>query len=416
MNLKKKLLPPLLLLIITLLFYPFWLIQFVLIMYVVVIFLSYLYSRVAKNSIAILREQKAIRIEAYEPITLLTIISNTGRLPIPWLSYTDTSGNLFFNHFPKQLFSLRPNEQIKISNSLKGYRRGVYTAGPVSVSGRDPMGMFPWEKQFPETQIDIIIYPEILSFHRPPRKGITGGPSTVHDKVHEDHNQYRGLRDYLPGDPLRTINWKASARFAKLQTMEYSNTLSAPACILLDLTAVDYPKRHRNGWIERAITAAATIAAAYCSTGQPVGFYSNGQSAARTEPLSPEFPSPAKNSIMLQPVSGYEQADTILSALAAISYIDKPEKLLPLFFRYHSISGKRIRLFHIGPPLSDEDRNFLLFLRHRGFEIEYFPATDRLINVDQLQNAGIQVFPIIESGPDMIQPEFSSGGLLRSTL
>ena len=416
MNLIKKLIPSLIFLSITLLFFPFWIIQFVLIMNLIVTILSFLYSKAAKNSVSILREQEVIRIEAYEPITLLTTIRNTGRLPIAWLRFLDTPGNLFFDHYPTQLLSLRPNEQLKISNSLQGYRRGVYMVGPTKVSGKDPLGLFPWEKQFPETEIAIVIYPEILSFHRPPRKGITGGPSTVHDKVHEDRNQYRGLRDYIPGDSLRTINWKASARFAKLKTMEYSNTLSAPACILLNLTAADYSERHRDAWIERAIAVAASITATYCSTGQPMGLFSNGKPSANTESLSRELSSPAKNNIMLQPVSGYAQADTILSALAAVSYVEKPEKLLPLFFRFHSISGKKLRLFYIGPPLSEEDRQFLIFLHQRGFEIEYFSATDRKVKENALLSVGIQVFSILEFGSDIIQPNSVSNGSLRSIL
>lgn len=399
MKVNGKLLLPLVLLIITLFFYPFRPIQFILIMYVTVTGLSYLYSKAIQKSISIIREQDTIRIDAYEPIILSTTIKNTGRLPLPWLHYTDNSGNLFFTHFPKKMISLHPNEQIRISNTLKGYRRGLYSAGPITLSGKDPLGLFPWELQFPKTVVEIIIYPEIISFQRPLKSGLTGGPSTVGNKVYEDHNQYRGLRDYLPGDSLRTINWKASARFSKLQTMEYSNTLLAPACILLDLTTVSYPAKHRNAWIERAISTAASLAVTYSGTGQPIGFIANGGSASSNE-----------NSIQLKPASGYSQADAILSALAPIVIKERPEgtevEVLQHFIQTYGISDRNIRLFYIGPPPKEETLKMLTFLRSRGFAIEFFSCSDKLFDQEsaQLIQSGVEVYPVIEFGPDIINP------------
>ena len=396
MKLNGKLLLPLVLLCISLFFYPFWAIQFILIMYVIITGLSYLYAKANQRSISIIREQDTIRIDAYEPITLVTTLKNNSRLPLPWLQYTDLSGNLFFEHFPKKMISLHPNEQIKISNSLKGYRRGVYSAGPIILSGRDPLGLFPWEMQFPQTAVEIIIYPEIVSFNRPLINGITGGPSTVSNKVYEDHNQYRGLRDYLPGDSLRTINWKASARFSKLQTMEYSNTLSAPACILLDLTAAKYPAKHRNAWIERAISTAASLAASYSSTGQPVGFISNGTTNSS---------SAGENGIHLQPASGYAQADTILSALAPIAVSENSEDVLTHFIRTYGISNRNLRLFYIGSPPEEDGLKQLQFLRSRGYSIEFFVCSDQKINRAPLMQSGIKVYQVIEFGPQIIHDD-----------
>ena len=394
MKLTGKRLLPLVLLCISLTFYPYWVIQFILIMYVTVTGLSFLYSKAIQRSISIIREQETIRIDAYEPITLVTTIKNNSRLPLPWLHYTDNSGNLFFEHFPKKIISLHPNEQIKISNTLKGYRRGVYSAGPITLSGRDPLGLFPWKLQFPETAVEIIIYPEIVSFQRPLKNGVTGGPSTISNKVYEDHNQYRGLRDYLPGDSLRTINWKASARFSKLQTMEYSNTLAAPACILLDLTADRYPAKHRNAWIERAISTAASLTASYSSTGQAVGLISNGGTSSMME-----------HGIHLQPASGYAQADAILSALAPIAVSEKTEEILPHFIQTYGLSDRNMRLFYIGPPPAEKGLKLLEFLRSRGFSIEYFSCSDQKIDRAPLLQSGINVYPVIEFGPDIIHPD-----------
>lgn len=398
MKLKGKLLLPLVLLCISLIFYPFWPIQFILLMYVIVTGLSFLYTKISQRSISSIREQDTIRIDAYEPINLITTIKNTSRLPLPWLQYTDNSGNLFFEHFPKKIFSLHPNEQIKIINTLKGYRRGVYSAGPITISGKDPLGLFPWELQFPKTAVEIIIYPEIVSFCRPLKQGTTGGPSTVSNKVYEDRNQYRGLRDYIPGDSLRTINWKASARFSKLQTMEYSNTLSAPACILLDLTTAGYPVKHRNAWIERAISLAASLAASYISRGQPLGLIANGA------PVSA-----AENDTHLKIASGYAQADAILSALAPITVCEKPEEVLTNFMQVYGSSGRNMKLFYIGPPPEKERLKLLRFLRSRGFSIEFFVCSDQKIDHAPLLQSGIEVFPVIEFGPVIIHSDNPEG-------
>ncbi|MBC8452794.1 MAG: DUF58 domain-containing protein [Spirochaetes bacterium] len=190
--------------------------------------------------------------------------------------------------------------------------------------------------QFTKTAVEIIIYPEIVSFNRPLTHGTTGGPTPVSNMVYEDHNQYRGMRDYVPGDPLRTINWKASARFSTLQTMEYSNTLSAPACILLDLTAAGYPAKHRNAWIERAVSLTASLTAFYISTGQPMGLLANGA------PVSA-----AENDTHVTISSGYAQADAILSALAPIAVCEKPDEVLTNFLKVYDSSGRNMKIFYI---------------------------------------------------------------------
>lgn len=70
-----------------------------------------------------------------------------------------------------------------------------------------------------------------------------------------------GVREYTPTDPMKSINWKASARFGTLQVNQYEPTARHRLMILLNVdtkenqwTITDEPER-----VEYGISVAATI-------------------------------------------------------------------------------------------------------------------------------------------------------------
>ena len=381
----------------SLLFLPSWLFQAVLITQILLVLISYAWAMSVRAGISVSREQASIYIEAGQPVSVVTRIAHTSRFPLHWASISDISEVLYFSRFPKVLTPMKPRSELKLHNTLRGYRRGVYTVGPVSMSGSDPLGIFPWERSFPETKLEIIIYPEVLPFPHTIRKGATGGPAVVRDIMHEDQSRYRGMRDYQPGDPMRYVNWKASARHAQLQTMEYSQTLLAPVCIVLNLTAAAYPSRHRYGWMERAVTGAASAAAACIAGDQPVGFYANGVLDTAKESTAPD----EGQCIMLQQDSGSEQAHALLAVLAAITPHESALACSAMLTHMASALKELMRIYYFGPIPSPDELKILTFLRQRGYDISLFTAAERPKNAYALRDQGFSVYPLYEHGEEL---------------
>lgn len=378
----------------SLLFLPSWLFQVVLITQILLVLISYAYSRSVQTGISVAREQTSLYIEAGQPVHVMTKVKHGSRFPLHWVSISDMSDVLYFSTYPKTLTSMHPRSELTLENTLKGYRRGVYTVGPVTVSGSDPLGIFPWNLTFPETKLEVIIYPEVLAFPYTIRRGTTGGPAVVRDIMHEDQSRYRGMRDYQPGDPMRYVNWKASARYAQLQTMEYSQTLLAPVCILLNLTYAAYPARHRFGWIERAITGASSAASACIAGDQPVGFYANGILGTAGSESGEEF-------IMLKQDTGSVQAHALLSVLAAIEPHESCRSFSDMLSCLSSSLNEHMRIYYFGPIPVDDELQYLGFLRQRGCDITLFTAAERPKSAYAMRDLGFAVLPLYEHGLEL---------------
>ena len=73
---------------------------------------------------------------------------------------------------------------------------------------------------------------------------------------------FHGLREYRPGDDVRAIDWKATARLSRLITIEFEPTQVGDLVILLDNREKLQIGTGPNSTLERAISLAAGAAAA----------------------------------------------------------------------------------------------------------------------------------------------------------
>ncbi len=92
----------------------------------------------------------------------------------------------------------------------------------------------------------------------------------------EDPSRLKGLRDYRGGDPLKRVEWKATARHRKLQSRIYDPSSNPQIVIALNVTTVPEPYQGFIAEIyEQAISVAATLATVYANERLPFGLISN---------------------------------------------------------------------------------------------------------------------------------------------
>ena len=90
--------------------------------------------------------------------------------------------------------------------------RGRFALGPTTVRSGDPFGLFQASRQFPaEESLTVLptIY-EIAAF--PSAPGILPGGRTIRRKSSEVTPHAASVREYAPGDPLKSIHWPTTAR------------------------------------------------------------------------------------------------------------------------------------------------------------------------------------------------------------
>src|SRR5579859_3900688 len=159
------------------------------------------------------------------------------------------------------LFNLRAGETVTVKTCVRFQRRGVYKTGQFEVTALDPLGVFSFTRTIPSEDITVV-YPsprEIGSLQ------IIGAANTGWNDSNlisrnGDGVDTNGVRGYLPGDPLRYIHWRQTARTGELAVVEFEETKSVNLRILLDTNAAGVVGLEPETTLEYAIRIAATIA------------------------------------------------------------------------------------------------------------------------------------------------------------
>jgi uncharacterized protein (DUF58 family) len=146
---------------------------------------------------------------------------------------------------------VEPEQTAKLALRQDAVQRGWLEAEPFSIQNRYPLGLFrAWTVIIPDAR--CLVYPKPAIDPPPlPRAG-RGDEGSAH-AVEGDH--FHGLREYQPGDPMRRIAWRASARHQKL----YSRQMESPVEDACEMNWYLMPGKDREeklsilaAWILRA--------------------------------------------------------------------------------------------------------------------------------------------------------------------
>ena len=109
------------------------------------------------------------------------------------------------------------------------------------------------------------------------------GPQRVDRVILTDPSRTVGVRQYQPGDPLRHVEWRASARAQQLLVRMFEPTTDPATAIFLnsevpvaDWDFYDPPE------LEFCVSLAASLAKWMLDRGYPVGLYGNGEPTGET--------------------------------------------------------------------------------------------------------------------------------------
>ncbi len=116
-------------------------------------------------------------------------------------------------------------------------QRGRYKIDKILLSSVFPFNFFVKECEIKEN-IEFIVFPQMIKFHSyfyPEQdKRLLGDRDTM---KHGFDSEAIFIRDYVDGDPLKYIHWKATAKTGKLKTKELSASSYKP--LILDFESFD---------------------------------------------------------------------------------------------------------------------------------------------------------------------------------
>lgn len=204
-------------------------------------------------------------------------VANTGRLPVVWLRLHDSTPVELSPQRLDQAVSLKPLERRHFEYIVQTNKRGFYEVGPLTIQSGDVLGLSNMDGQQAVGKSPLLVYPKIVSLEHAdiPSRMPLGGVRQ-RQPLFEDPSLMRGKRDYVVGDSLRRVDWKASAATGRLQVKMFESSVALEAMIFLDLNGDDYARMTRLDSLELAIVIAASVANEVVKQRQPVGLATNG--------------------------------------------------------------------------------------------------------------------------------------------
>jgi len=266
-----------------------------------------------------------------------------------------------------QLVSLGPRSFASRNFRLRATRRGYFPFKPAALNGLDLLGLSECERVDDPLQ-GVLVYPRVFALDEldlPAQQPL--GDMVALRRFIEDPVRNMGARDYVPGDPFRSIHWKATAHRGTLQTRVNEHTSDPTLMILLNV--MTFPEDWYGTEVARfewAVSVAASMAKWSHEGGATVGLSSNG--------CTPGMP----EALRVRPKRSPDQLVKLLESLAFISAftLSRFEEFL-LTEQRHVPSGSTLLI--VSPVFSESIASAIYRLHAMGKRMTY-------VSVDSTQH------------------------------
>ncbi|AXF57476.1 DUF58 domain-containing protein [Salicibibacter kimchii] len=176
-----------------------------------------------------------------ETIKVQVSIYKTRRWPCFFVGVRDRPPRgLTLESDPGAFFFMLFSRKKTYSYLVKAEKRGSYTFDALHVESGDPFGFLKSDKYL-AAMSEMLVYPRIkpLPFNLRNERGRRANTDRAGTQrlSHEKSSNFFGVREYVVGDRLSSIDWKVSARLGSLATKEFDTEEGKGFTILIDTRA-----------------------------------------------------------------------------------------------------------------------------------------------------------------------------------
>ncbi|MFJ6430597.1 DUF58 domain-containing protein [Microbacterium maritypicum] len=150
---------------------------------------------------------------------------------------------------------LAPGEEAEELFAIPTQKRGVVKVGPVSVVRGDPLGLFERAHRR-DDPVDLFVHPRTVLFDGQSLgylRDLEGLPAA---DLSRDDVSFHALLEYQPGDDLRHVHWRSTARTGTMMVRQYEETRRSHFVIGLSRSLADYATEDD---FELGVSAAGSI-------------------------------------------------------------------------------------------------------------------------------------------------------------
>jgi uncharacterized protein (DUF58 family) len=227
------------------------------------------------------------RVYAGNQTKLYEVIENRKRMPIPVLEvgfhtkkaldFADIENTNVSDYiYKRDVFSVLGKQKITREIPVKCEKRGRYEVSDADIKTYSLLYRSHYSQSI-ETSAGIYVYPkntDVSHIMTVCERMI--GTLQCSKKLYEDPFSFRTIRNYTIDDPMKTINWKASAKTGSLMVNTFDSVQSQKAFVFLDVEDGGILKY--EDLVEESISIAATIIRKLSRQSTEVGFAYNGDS------------------------------------------------------------------------------------------------------------------------------------------
>ncbi|MBF6350078.1 DUF58 domain-containing protein [Nocardia flavorosea] len=198
-------------------------------------------------------------------------VANTGSRTVRgrlWDDWPDSAGAAGRDH----RLHLAPGRRVRVRTTLTPTRRGDRAAGPVTVRLFGPLGLAGHQFQrrvparvraLPPFRSERLLGGKVKRLHH------LEGRSPAH--LRGQGTEFDSFREYVPGDDVRTIDWRATARATDVLVRTWRPERNRQLLMLLDTGRISAARVGPGTRLDGAIEAALLLGSLAAAGGDMVG-------------------------------------------------------------------------------------------------------------------------------------------------
>ncbi len=188
---------------------------------------------------------------------------------------------------PPRTLAVRPRAATEFTFRLLAPAAGRVVLHGLAVTLRGPLGLFQVPLYFPNP-LAVKVLPRAAALTRGGARSLTSAATSAGQTILRQRGggtELHELRELLPGDPYKSIAWKASARRGKLMVREVEQEVQDTRWVVLDVSGTMRGGELGSRKLDFGIEASAAAARHALENGDRVGLYTvDGRVVSRVTP------------------------------------------------------------------------------------------------------------------------------------
>lgn len=232
-----------------------------------------------------------------EDIELIEIAENRKNIPLPFiiLKFEAPREIRFYDTkivtasdflYREDMLTMKAFSKHTRRIKVKCTKRGYFVFPRVGITTSDLFLVSHITKDFDNSSF-LVVLPEVISSDLMQMlMSVTISEKQCRRAVLTDPFTLEGIREYGPSDPMKNINWKASAKTGELMVNQNASTCARKIHIFVNLEK--YNPKGSTSLLEKSVSLAYSYLVELSQLGIPAAVYTNGQDVLTGLPVLSE--------------------------------------------------------------------------------------------------------------------------------